>query len=89
MTPLQGPTSNRRLLYFVTEDWYFCSHRLPLAIAAKNAGYSVYVVTRVRSHGAEIEAAGILSSKSRWSGGLQKYTKTCAPILSTMLPSNR
>jgi hypothetical protein len=37
----------------------FCSHRLPLAIAAKNAGYSVYVVTRVRSHGAEIEAAGL------------------------------
>lgn len=48
-----------KLLYFVTEDWYFCSHRLPLAIAAKEAGYSVYVVTRVRSHGAEIEAAGL------------------------------
>ena len=48
-----------RILYFVTEDWYFCSHRLPLAISAKEAGYSVYVVTRVRSHRAEIEAAGL------------------------------
>ena len=23
-----------RLLYLVTEDWYFCSHRLPMARAA-------------------------------------------------------
>ena len=47
------------IAYFVTEDWYFCSHRLPLAVAAKEAGYTVYVVTRVSSHGAEIEAAGL------------------------------
>lgn len=48
-----------KLLYFVTEDWYFCSHRLPLAIAAKQAGYDVSVVTRVRSHGEQIESAGL------------------------------
>ena len=47
------------IAYFVTEDWYFCSHRLQLAVAAKEAGYTVYVVTRVNSHGAEIEAAGL------------------------------
>lgn len=48
-----------RLLYFVTEDWYFCSHRLPLAIAAREAGFDVTVVTRVREHGAAIRAAGV------------------------------
>lgn len=48
-----------RLLYFVTEDWYFCSHRLPLAIAARDAGYEVTVVTRVREHGDAIRAAGL------------------------------
>lgn len=48
-----------RLLYFVTEDWYFCSHRLPLAIAAREAGFDVTVVTRVRKHGAAIRAAGV------------------------------
>lgn len=48
-----------KLLYFVTEDWYFCSHRLPLAIAARDAGYDVTVVTRVREHGEEIRAAGL------------------------------
>jgi len=49
----------KRILYFVTEDWYFCSHRLPLAIAAKDAGYEVSVVTRVQSHGDLIKAAGL------------------------------
>lgn len=49
----------RRILYFVTEDWYFCSHRLPLAIAAKEAGFEVSVVTRVRSHGDQIKKSGI------------------------------
>jgi glycosyltransferase involved in cell wall biosynthesis len=48
-----------RLLYFVTEDWYFCSHRLPLAVAARDAGFDVTVVTRVREHGEAIRAAGL------------------------------
>ncbi len=48
-----------KLLYFVTEDWYFCSHRLPLAIAAKQAGYEVIVVTRVQQHGDMIRDAGL------------------------------
>jgi glycosyltransferase involved in cell wall biosynthesis len=49
----------KKLLFFVTEDWYFCSHRLPLALAAKNAGYDVSVVTRVGSHGEQIKSAGL------------------------------
>lgn len=48
-----------KLLFFVTEDWYFCSHRLPLAVAAKNAGYEVVVVTRVKEHGETIRKAGL------------------------------
>jgi glycosyltransferase involved in cell wall biosynthesis len=49
----------RKLLFFVTEDWYFVSHRLALAIAAKEAGYAVSVATRVRKHGNIIRAAGL------------------------------
>ncbi|MDY0110141.1 MAG: glycosyltransferase family 4 protein [Candidatus Krumholzibacteria bacterium] len=48
----------RKLLFFVTEDWYLCSHRLPIVNAAVAAGYEVSVVTRVRDHAAPIEAAG-------------------------------
>ena len=35
-----------RLLYVVTEDWAFLSHRLPMARAARNAGFEVHVATR-------------------------------------------
>ena len=52
-------TQRKKLLFFVTEDWYFCSHRLPLALAAKDAGYEVSVVTHVCSCGEIIEASGI------------------------------
>ena len=48
-----------RLLFVVTEDWYFVSHRLPLAVAAHKAGFDVAVATRVGEHGEAIRAAGI------------------------------
>jgi len=48
-----------KILFFVTEDWYFCSHRLPLAVAAKDAGYDVTVLTRVKDHGSMIANAGL------------------------------
>lgn len=48
-----------RLLFFVTEDWYFCSHRLPVAIAAKQAGFDVWVLTREMAHGEIIRNAGL------------------------------
>lgn len=48
-----------KLLFLVTEDWYFVSHRLPLAVAACAAGFEVVVATRVRDKAAAIEAAGI------------------------------
>ena len=46
------------LLYLVTEDWYFCSHRLPVARAARSAGWDVVVATRVGSHGDSIRQEG-------------------------------
>jgi glycosyltransferase involved in cell wall biosynthesis len=36
-----------KLLFVVTEDWYFLSHRLPIARAARRAGYEVWVATRI------------------------------------------
>ena len=49
-----------KLLFVVTEDWFFVSHRLAVAVAAKRAGYAVSVVTRVRKHGDIIRAAGLI-----------------------------
>ena len=33
------------LLFVVNVDWFFVSHRLPVALAAKRAGYSVHIAT--------------------------------------------
>jgi glycosyltransferase involved in cell wall biosynthesis len=47
-----------KLLYLVTEDWFFASHFLPMAREARAAGFDVVVATRVRDHAAQIEAEG-------------------------------
>jgi glycosyltransferase involved in cell wall biosynthesis len=48
-----------KLLFLVTEDWYFVSHRLPLAMSARERGFDVVVATRVREAGAKIRDAGL------------------------------
>jgi glycosyltransferase involved in cell wall biosynthesis len=48
-----------KLLFFISEDWYYWSHRRPLALAARDAGYNVVLVTRVGDLKASIEAEGI------------------------------
>jgi glycosyltransferase involved in cell wall biosynthesis len=64
------------LLFLVTEDYYFVSHRLPLAVAAKAAGYDVCVATRVRGSGDVIRAAGIrLIPFENARGGLNPFVE--------------
>src|SRR5215813_10885471 len=48
----------RRLLYVVTEDWYFLSHRLPMARAARAAGFEIHVATSVGEEAEAIEREG-------------------------------
>lgn len=48
-----------RLLYIITEDWFFASHFLDRAVAAKSRGFDVAVVTRKRSDTSRIESLGI------------------------------
>lgn len=58
-----------RLLYVVTEDWYFLSHRLPMARAARDAGYEVHVATRLTDGRAAIEREGFVPHALSWSRG--------------------
>ena len=58
-----------RLLYVVTEDWYFLSHRLPMARAASAAGYEVHVATRIQDGKAAIEKEGFAPHALSWSRG--------------------
>lgn len=57
------------LAYVVTEDWYFLSHRLPMARAARAAGYDVHVITHVNKGGAAIEAEGFRLHPVVWRRG--------------------
>ena len=65
------PTAGRapRLLFLVTEDWYFWAHRLALARAARDAGYVVVVATRVGTLGPRIEAEGFRLEPLAWVRG--------------------
>ena len=57
------------LVYLVTEDWYFLSHRLPMARAARQAGYDVHVVTHVDQGAAAIAAEGFHLHSVVWRRG--------------------
>lgn len=48
-----------KVLFFVTEDWFVCSHWLPLIIAARDAGYDTTVITQTNKHADQIRAHGI------------------------------
>jgi glycosyltransferase involved in cell wall biosynthesis len=58
-----------RLLYVVTEDWAFLLHRLPMARAARAAGYEVHVATNVTDGAAAIAAEGFVLHPVRFSRG--------------------
>jgi glycosyltransferase involved in cell wall biosynthesis len=55
-----------KLLFLVTDDRYFISHRLPMARAAKSAGFEVHVGTRVKSFGAAIRGEGYIVHDLPW-----------------------
>jgi len=51
---------SKHLVYVITEDWFFASHFLDRAIAAKNSGYKVSVVTRCRETAQQLNAHGLI-----------------------------
>jgi glycosyltransferase involved in cell wall biosynthesis len=63
------PRAKPVLVYLVTEDWYFLSHRLPMAQAAQRAGFEVHVATNVVGGGAAIESHGFHLHPLNWRRG--------------------
>ena len=53
-------TRKRRLLYVANEDFAFLLNRLPMARAARDAGFEVHVATNVNSAAKAIEAEGFI-----------------------------
>jgi glycosyltransferase involved in cell wall biosynthesis len=72
-----------KILYLVSEDWYFVSHRLPMARAAQSAGYEVHVATRVNTCGEDIQRKGFRLHPIHWRRGNMNPFRLLAAALET------
>ena len=61
----KSPANPRRVLYVVSEDFAFLLNRLPMARAAREAGFEVHVATNVDKGAEEIEAEGFILHRFR------------------------
>lgn len=48
----------KSILYVVSDDWYFCSHRLPIAIKARDSGFNVHVICNIKDDAEKIKNLG-------------------------------
>ena len=51
---------SRTLMFVVNVDWFFLSHRLPIALAALRDGYQVHIATGLTDKRAELESHGLV-----------------------------
>jgi len=51
--------SVKKIIYLISEDWYFCSHRLGLAKEAIKRNFEVYLLSNIDEHKSFIESQGI------------------------------
>ncbi|MFW5834980.1 MAG: glycosyltransferase, partial [Pseudomonadota bacterium] len=76
--------AGRRIVFLVTEDWYFWSHRLPLARAARAAGAEVTVAGRIDRHGERLREEGFAVAEvpfARSSLNLLRDTRTLSALV--------
>lgn len=50
----------KKALFLVNVDWFFLSHRLPIAQKALEQGYQVHIATKITTKQAELEANGFI-----------------------------
>ena len=50
----------KKILFVVNVDWFFISHRLPLAIKALNQGCEVHIATHITNGRKELEDSGLI-----------------------------
>lgn len=50
----------KKVLIIVNVDWFFISHRLPIALAAIENGYEVHLACGITDHKSELESLGII-----------------------------
>src|ERR1700722_8887063 len=71
---ISGKTTPRRVLYVVNEDFAFSLNRLPMARAARDAGFEDHVATNVNKGAQAIEAEGFILHRIPFRrGGLSPF----------------
>ena len=73
----------QKILYLVSEDWYFVSHRLPMARSAQRAGYEVHVATRIGNCAEKIRHEGFVLHPIQWRRGTLNPIRLFAAIIET------
>ena len=73
----------QKILYLVSEDWYFISHRLPMARSAQRAGYQVHVATRIGDCADRIRREGFILHPINWRRGSLNPFRLAAAIRET------
>jgi glycosyltransferase involved in cell wall biosynthesis len=51
---------DKKILFIVNVDWFFVSHRLPIAIKAKEQGYQVHIAARLTNKLSLLEDCGFI-----------------------------
>lgn len=54
---------SKRLLFVVNVDWFFLSHRLPIALAAMKEGYEVHLAVGITDCLEQLESCGLIVHK--------------------------
>ena len=83
----------KRLLIVINVDWFFLSHRLPIAVEAKKQGYEVHILTDITDRLDELEKQGFIvhplqmhRSNSNVVSLYKKFSPECIVIHSTLGP---
>jgi glycosyltransferase involved in cell wall biosynthesis len=78
----------RKLLFVVNVDWFFLSHRLPIALAALNQGYEVHVATSITDKFDVLRSYGLIVHPliiGRSSTGIVGEVRTFMSILRILM----
>lgn len=74
---------NRKLMFVVNVDWFFLSHRLPIALEAQRQGYQVHIATGITNRLGELQSHGLMVhglSLDRGSTGLGNAWRTMVEL---------
>ncbi|TDR76713.1 glycosyltransferase family 4 protein [Paludibacterium purpuratum] len=71
------PPSKPRLLLVVNVDWFFLSHRLPVALAAQQVGYEVHIATTITNKQNELASHGLIIHPIQINRGRSSLLSEC------------